>query len=228
MDGAPGPQAFHGLEGVVLAAGAGRRMGTPKSLLQLPSGVGYLETACRALLGAGCARVTVVLGAGASQAADLLERAGLTGTSAGPGADEVEVVVNSEWSSGMATSLRAGLSRLQESSSASAAVVHLVDLPGVGPDAVRRVIQHSQGLHHDPGQRAADPAALVRASYDGVPGHPVVIGRDHWSGVVERADGDAGARGYFREHPPHLVEVGDLATGRDVDTPSDRHRFEAE
>ena len=71
---------------------------------------------------------------------------------------------------------------------------------------------------------ASDPElrqALRRAAYDGVPGHPALIGRDHWEGVVASATGDHGARTYFREHEHELVECGDLATGRDADTPDE-------
>ncbi|NUO36590.1 MAG: NTP transferase domain-containing protein, partial [Dermatophilaceae bacterium] len=63
--------------------------------------------------------------------------------------------------------------------------------------------------------------ALRRAAYEGVPGHPALIGRDHWEGVVASATGDHGARTYFREHEHELVECGDLATGRDADTPDE-------
>ena len=58
---------------------------------------------------------------------------------------------------------------------------------------------------------------LARAAYDGVPGHPVLLGRDHWAGVVASATGDRGARDYLAAHDVDLVECGDLATGVDVD-----------
>jgi nicotine blue oxidoreductase len=45
-----------------------------------------------------------------------------------------------------------------------------------------------------------------------------LLGRDHWSGVVETAVGDQGARDYLIEHPPREVECSDLAGGADVDT----------
>ena len=54
-----------------------------------------------------------------------------------------------------------------------------------------------------------------------MPGHPVVMGRDHWLGVLDVAVGDQGARDYLAAHDHLLVECGDLATGRDVDTPTD-------
>jgi CTP:molybdopterin cytidylyltransferase MocA len=62
------------------------------------------------------------------------------------------------------------------------------------------------------------PDDLARAAYDGVPGHPVLIGRDHWAGVVETATGDRGARDYLAAHEVRLVECGDLASGVDVDS----------
>ena len=64
----------------------------------------------------------------------------------------------------------------------------------------------------------ADKAALIRTTYDGRPGHPVVIGREHWFGVRAAAVGDRGARDYLANHALVEVECGDLATGDDVDS----------
>jgi hypothetical protein len=47
----------------------------------------------------------------------------------------------------------------------------------------------------------------------------VLIGREHWAGVVASAQGDLGARAYLDANEVLLVECGDLATGRDVDRP---------
>jgi CTP:molybdopterin cytidylyltransferase MocA len=65
------------------------------------------------------------------------------------------------------------------------------------------------------------PTALGRAAYRGVPGHPVVLGREHWHDVVGSATGDRGARAYLAAHPHRLVECGDLASGADVDAAAD-------
>jgi CTP:molybdopterin cytidylyltransferase MocA len=194
-----------GVAGLLLAAGAGRRMGGPKALLRDGRGVPFLDRAVGALLDGGCAGVTVVLGAEAEQARALLEEAGWTGD------DAVGVVVADGWASGMGASLRAGLTSL-ESSAADAALVSLVDLPDVGEPVVRRMLE-----------RPVRPGSLARASYDGDVGHPVLIGRAHWAGVVGSAGGDRGARDYLAEHASEveLVECGDLATGRDVDHPTD-------
>lgn len=180
--------------GLLLAAGAGRRMGMPKALVD-----DWLVRSIEVLRQGGCDDVLVVLGAAADEARALLP------------ADQ-RVVVAEDWDEGMGVSLRVGLAALGPE--AEAAVVHLVDLPDVGADVVARVVSTGSGpLRSDPGSTTG----LARAAYAGVPGHPVLIGRDHWAGVIEAAVGDQGARGYLKTHDVRLVECGDLAGGDDVD-----------
>jgi CTP:molybdopterin cytidylyltransferase MocA len=174
------------VEGLLLAAGAGRRMGRPKALVG-----DWLERSLAVLRDGGCAGVTVVLGAAADEARDRVP-AGAT------------VVVADDWDEGMGASLRAGLAALD--GGVDAALVLLVDLPDLTPAVVARLLAGGGGA-----------SALRRASYDGRPGHPVLIGRDHWAGVTASATGDRGARDYLAAHDHELVECGDLATGEDVD-----------
>jgi len=116
-----------------------------------------------------------------------------------PGAS---VVRNADWASGMGSSLRAGLDGLRDAD-ADRVVVTLVDLPGLTADAVGRLV--------------ASGADLAQAVYDGERGHPVLLGRDHWDGVAASAEGDRGARAYLAAHEVVLVEVGDVASGEDLD-----------
>jgi CTP:molybdopterin cytidylyltransferase MocA len=169
-------------------------MGRPKALVRDDDGTSWLQRSVSVLREGGCARVVVVLGAGADDARLLLDEAA---------ADEV--VVAEDWATGMSASLRAGLRSLGPE--VDAALVSLVDLPDVGAAVVARVVAH-----------AAGPQALARAVYAGRPGHPVLLGRDHWSAVLAEAAGDEGAKGYLAAGRPTLVECGDLATGRDVDS----------
>jgi len=178
--------------GLLLAAGQGSRMGTPKALVRGADGVPWLVSARAALVEGGCDRVVVVLGAEAQDAAALL--------------DGDPYVVASDWSDGMAASLGAGLAAAEDGDD-EAVLIHLVDLPDVGADVVRRILRHA----------GAD--ALVRAGYDGRPGHPVLIGRRHWLGLADDLAGDEGARRYLDRHGSTLVECADLATGHDIDTP---------
>ncbi|MGO1236110.1 MAG: nucleotidyltransferase family protein, partial [Microbacterium gubbeenense] len=66
---------------------------------------------------------------------------------------------------------------------------------------------------------AADPSpsALARAVFGGTPGHPVLLGRDHWEQVAATLVGDTGAAGYLREHRAARIECGDIWDGADVD-----------
>ena len=186
--------------GLLLAAGAGRRMGQPKALVRGDDGEPWLVRAVHVLQEGGCPRVDVVLGAAAEEALPLLEG---TGASA---------VVAADWDAGMSASLRAGLTAAV-GTDAEAVVVTLVDLPDVTAAVVRRLL----------GAGAAS-GTLRRSSYGGVPGHPVLIGRDHWAAIVGTAQGDRGARDYLATRPVELVECGDLATGADVDERWNRRR----
>lgn len=181
--------------GLLLAAGAGRRMGRPKALVTGPDGVPWLARGVAVLRDAGCDPVLVVLGAAAEEAAALVP-------------DDVAVVVADDWAEGMGASLRAGLRHLgEEEADATAALVTLVDLPDLTAAVARRVLE------------GATADSLARATFDGRPGHPVFLGRAHWPGLIDSLAGDEGARGYLAAHDVVEVECGDLASGRDQDTP---------
>ncbi|MEV3968502.1 nucleotidyltransferase family protein [Streptomyces sp. NPDC050698] len=190
--------------GLLLAAGGGRRLGgRPKALLP-HRGRPLVEHAVRVLREGGCATVHVVLGA---QADDVRARAALPGC---------VLVDNPDWEQGMGSSLRAGLDSLA-GTGARAALVSLVDQPGIGPDAVARVLAAYEGEE-----------SLASAAYDGVRGHPVLFGAAHWTGVAATATGDRGARAYLKEHRQAItfVECGDIAQPFDIDTPADLSHLE--
>lgn len=125
----------------------------------------------------------------------------------GAGADEARdlvpadarVVVAADWALGASASLRAGL----EAAGGDAVLVTLVDLPGERAETARRVLDSG--------------ADLAQAVFDGRPGHPVLIGREHWPALLGELSGDAGARDYLRRHAALAVECGDLEAGEDVD-----------
>ncbi|MEV1086869.1 nucleotidyltransferase family protein [Streptomyces microflavus] len=190
--------------GVLLAAGGGRRLGgRPKALLE-HRGRPLVEHALRALRNGGCGPLHVVLGAAADE---VRARADLTGSA---------VTVNPGWEEGMGSSLRLGLAALA-GTGADAALVMLVDQPGIGAEAVARV-------------RVAyrSRASLVAASYDGERGHPVLFGADRWADIAAGAVGDQGARAYLREHRDAitLVECSDVAQAYDIDTAQDLSHLE--
>ncbi|MFE8949533.1 NTP transferase domain-containing protein [Streptomyces sp. NPDC007856] len=190
--------------GLLLAAGGGRRLGgRPKALLE-HRGRLLVEHAVGVLRAAGCGRIHVVLGA---RAEDVHERADLSGC---------VLVDNPDWAEGMGSSLRTGLASLA-GTGARAALVSLVDQPGIGAAAVARVL----GAYED-------EKSLVSAAYDGMRGHPVLFGAAHWAGISASATGDRGARDYLKEHAGRirLVECADVAEPYDIDTEADLRHLE--
>jgi CTP:molybdopterin cytidylyltransferase MocA len=184
--------------GLLLAAGAGRRMGGPKALVEL-DGEPLVRRGIRLLSEGGCDPVVVVVGAAATEVEPLCEGG--------------QVVTALDWHTGMAASLRAGLEALDRSTS-TACVIALVDQPLVSGAAVERLLA----------AREAGAVAAV-ATYDGRQRNPVLLDRSVWSGVTGAAVGDAGARTWLRQHPQLVVEVDCSDTGSpdDVDTPEDLH-----
>jgi CTP:molybdopterin cytidylyltransferase MocA len=102
------------------------------------------------------------------------------------------------WADGQSASLRAGVSALR---GADKVIVTLGDAPLITPEVIRLFLDQPGG---------------TRATYDGRPGHPVVLGLDQL-GPVGELRGDEGARRLLSGG--RTVECGALAPGIDVDTP---------
>jgi CTP:molybdopterin cytidylyltransferase MocA len=179
------------LVGIVLAAGAGTRAGRPKAL-RSTGDEPWVAVAVGRLRGGGCDPVLVVLGAAADEVLPLLP-AGAVPVHA-PG-----------WADGVSSSLRAGLTAAS-TTDATAAVVTLVDLPTLPAPVVTRLLDEP-----------VDATTLRRVVVGGTPGHPVVLGRDHWRAVSASVSGDQGAGAYLRAHRAAAVECGDLWDGADHD-----------
>jgi CTP:molybdopterin cytidylyltransferase MocA len=148
--------------GIVLAAGAASRFGSPKQLQPL-DGRPLLEHVTAALADTRLERRLVVLGAYAD---DVLAAVDMHGA---------EAVVCPEWSHGQAASLRTGLVHAGE---ADLAVVVLGDGPRLEPAAVNRLLE----------AHAHQPDNLLAADYGSGRSHPVVIPRKLWTRLPATGD----------------------------------------
>ena len=178
--------------GLVLAAGASTRFGAHKQLAEL-DGVPMLEHSLRAIRSATVGRVVVVLG---SAAEEIVANVNLHG---------VEPLVCPRWEEGQSASLAFGLAELAD---CEAVVVTLGDQPRVSPDAIRRVMSGRNG------------ASAIRATYNGNPGHPVLLERELYEALRD-VSGDKGARNLLLSVPVRDIPCEDLGGGEDVDTPAE-------
>jgi CTP:molybdopterin cytidylyltransferase MocA len=190
--------------GLVLAAGGGSRFGRPKAEVEV-GGRRLVDLAIESCALAGLSPVVVVLGSAWLTPMPLPNSA--DGDPAG-----IWLVENTDWATGMASSLRAGLAALEVDLGIDAVVVTLVDTPSVGEEHLRRI-----------GSALRDGATAAAATYKGKARTPVGLTRQIWADVARTVAGDEGARGWLRAHP-HLVtgvECADLGVWTDIDTPAD-------
>jgi len=189
---------------LILAAGGGSRLGRPKAEVVV-GGRRLVDLAIESCVRAGLGPVVVVMGAAWLVPMPLAD-------SPDSITSEVWLVENSDWATGMASSLRAGLAALELEPGIDAVVVTLVDTLSVGPEHLRRI---SAALR--------DGATAAVATYDGRPRTPVGLAREVWVDVARTVVGDEGARGWLRAHPEMVTEVecADLGPWIDIDTTED-------
>lgn len=197
-----------GLAAVILAAGAGRRLGgVAKALLPAPRGTGgasYLAAIAATARAAGASDLVVVVGEpfAAVVAAHARQL-------------ELRVRVNPAPERGMASSVALGFSAIA-SGPASAAWLWPVDHPAVRGETLRRLVEAFGAGGPEPVVEVARPV------YRGQGGHPPLIARGVWPRLAACGELADGARGVLRAARLVAVEVDDPGVVRDVDTPADR------
>ncbi|MEA2433906.1 MAG: molybdenum cofactor cytidylyltransferase [Actinomycetota bacterium] len=181
------------ISAIILAAGASTRLGQPKQLLDI-DGRPLLQHVVDAAANAAVDEIVVVLGHESDRIAEALR---LPSTA--------RVVVNPDYMRGQSTSLLLGLRSLDPLS--DAAVLLLGDQPRLPATAIDAVI--------DAFLKGGSP--IVRAIWDGTPGHPVVVARAEWAGF-EALTGDTGARDVLRDSPRVAKVAMEGPPVDDVDT----------
>ena len=183
---------------VILAAGASRRMGTPKQLLAL-NGQPLVVRAAEAALASPAWPVVVVLGANAEKIRPALARL------------PVLITENPAWAEGMAASIRAGVTTLQQfSRRLDAALIALCDQPAFSAGAIERLLAAQRQTGGN----------IVAARYSGRQGAPALFLREHFPALTALT-GEEGARTLLNGDPAQVtaVELPELAL--DLDTPED-------
>jgi CTP:molybdopterin cytidylyltransferase MocA len=176
---------------LILAAGAGRRMGGPKALLMM-EGETLLQRAIHKARAAGCDPVIAVVG----------------DWEPGPLAGNATVLRNPEAAEGMASSIRQGIAALP--AGANAVLLLTVDQPAVDGTLLLNLLALA----------ARAPGRPAACAYGGTLGIPAVLPRRLFSELLSLT-GDRGAKAILLREPttalPFPAGAFDLDTPGDLD-----------
>lgn len=187
------------LDAVILAAGAGSRLGgVAKALLVGTDRRTFLNRIIDTLDAVGVMRPIVVVGAPFASA--------VGAAAEGLGA---AAIMNHDPARGMASSVAIGFSALAKASDADAAFLWPVDHPAVEVATLRGLI--AALMHHD----------AARPVYNGRGGHPPLIARRVFDGLAACTNVEGGARTVLSLANTLDVVVDDPGVVRDIDTPGD-------
>ena len=184
-----------GLYAIVLAAGASTRFGSAKQLVRVAGRPLLHTTVSRAVEVAGSA-VFVILGSRAAELAPLLTHS------------PASVIINREWSEGIASSIRAGVARLP--AACSGVMLVLADQAAVTAEDLRRLL----------GTWRRQPDYVAAALYAGGMGVPAIFPRSRFGDLTELR-GDVGARALLHRNPDRVIRVPMESAALDIDTPED-------
>lgn len=183
---------------ILLAAGGSQRLGSPKQLVADAEGRSLVRRAAETALASACRPVVVVLGASAE--AVEAEIAGLP----------VTVAVNTEWQTGLASSLKVGLNALEKTDMLDAVVVMLCDQPQVTSALLDVLITAHADIGH----------AIAACEYGGALGVPALFGHTLFSALASLT-GDEGARRVIKNHAGPMTRIPFPEGTFDIDTPRD-------
>ena len=193
-------QTFEQCAGIILAAGASTRFGSPKQLLDW-KGKPFVRQVAETALQAGLWPVVVVTGSHAAEIESAL--IGLP----------VNVVYNAEYQQGQSTSIRAGVNALPHNTGSS--VFLLADQPQIPVDVIRALIEsHTRGM-----QAILAPLVLEERR-----ANPVLMDRVTFPDLL-KLTGDVGGRAIFDKHRVEYLPWHDDILLFDVDKPEDYQRL---
>jgi molybdenum cofactor cytidylyltransferase len=184
---------------IVLAAGASHRLGRPKQLVEF-EGETLLNRTLRMAREAAADPVIAVLGAYIEQIRQILP-------------PQVKVVENSEWQSGMASSIRAGIRALDATD--QGVLLLTCDQPRLTTHHLRALLAAF----------SSEPPVIAASRYSGKRGIPAAWPRSLFPSLAA-LEGDKGARAILAQPPCELIEVEFPGGDVDIDLPDDIAQLE--
>ncbi len=187
---------------IILAAGASSRLGQPKQLLE-HNGVPLVRHMAQLAVDFNAGPIVVVTGANAEAVTEALHDL------------RVRHVLNPDWETGMASSLKIGVEAL-EKTFPEAILVLLTDQPYVTRALLEQLAERATSTHK----------AIIASQYGDALGVPILF-RPAFFDKLKALTGDTGARQLVRNHPDDVASVSFEQGSIDLDTPEDVERWKS-
>jgi molybdenum cofactor cytidylyltransferase len=185
---------------IILAAGASTRMGCPKQQLNY-NGKTLLQHAIDMALASNCSPVIVVLGAHSMVISPEIP------------SDRVSIVQNPNWEEGMASSIRAGITALQQKAPQATEVIFMVcDQPYVDTDHLNNLVR----------QKLDTGKGIIASYYNDTMGVPVLFDQSFFPALLS-LQGEEGAKKIVYRYEQEVSAVPFPLGSVDIDTLADYH-----
>ncbi len=182
---------------IILAAGQSSRMGKPKQQLQY-QGNSLLQHTINIALQSPYRPVIVVLGAFADDIIPTIPP------------KPIDVIINTQWEEGMASSIRAGVDYLQKSPGISNALVMLCDQPHVSSKLLTDIVR----MKNQSGR------SIVACAYNNTIGVPVLFDQKYFPELLSLT-GQEGAKKILAGHSADITTIDFPLGAVDIDTMED-------
>jgi len=182
---------------IILAAGASRRMGTPKQLLKIDDQT-LIERAVSIAQGLAAQQTVVVLGANAEKISPFI-----------PQQKRVNVILNENWQQGMGTTLKAGMEFfLKQPLNFAAIIVMVCDQPYLTTEKLQQLIDKYR----------ATKAAIIATEYKSIKGVPALFDQRIFPKLI-KLNRDEGARKIIKNYDGAIATIPFPQGAIDLDTP---------
>lgn len=191
------------IEVMIMAAGASRRLGQPKQLVEY-QGQTLIRKISQEAINADIGNVTVVTGYDHKTIEKEIQNKG------------VDVYYNEEWEEGLGASIRNGLKHiLQEKPETNAVLLTMVDQPYV------------DGTHLKKLANAYDPSRpmIIASAYSSTFGVPVLFDSKYFD-MMKELKGDEGGKKIFVNYLRDIVEIPFIEGAIDIDEKEDLKSLE--